>query len=287
MAESVLSQNKTKKETAPKEAGEQSVLGSASSGKQFTFYKKAWFWITVSLVILAGVGTLVFFLVLNANLAAEEEKAIESYNKNSKAAYSARSSFDSKFYLIYSEAGLSGYYGDNKSRADKLRNKCLEKFDISSDLYKEIGDIETYYGDTAVDMYGSSKTSELSKKYGEAAEKLEKAKKNITKCKSIVNNAIKDDVSVKFGEFQIIKKTYWDDSVVKATVTNKSDESHSFSITVAAVDEDGEEISTDSIYTKTLGAGESATFDVFDYVSSTKYDKMKKAKFIVKKVYEY
>lgn len=56
-------------------------------------------------------------------------------------------------------------------------------------------------------------------------------------------------------------------------------EKKSFSIHIEAIDEKGERIGEDYVYANDLNAGQSQSFDVFEYVESEKIEQMKKAQF--------
>ena len=79
---------------------------------------------------------------------------------------------------------------------------------------------------------------------------------------------------IEFGKFNIIKGRYWDDSELKVTVKNTSDTSIKFYFKIEARDAEDNLIDSDTFYTKTLDAGASGEYTIFDYVSSSKYEKM-------------
>jgi hypothetical protein len=288
--QSVLAQNKQKapesKAEKPAEGASQSVLGGNSTHKPVTFYKKAWFWIIIAVVVL-GVAGLIVFLVINANLEAE---AIAKYDKNVDEAYSAKSEFDNSFYSLYNEAGLTGYYDSGNKRAKEVRGKCIEKFggdEKMLDAMEGISDYWTIRGEEAVEKYGSGKVRELSETYEKAATVYRDAKAKITDCKGLLEDAINSDIKVTFGEFKVVEGRWSNDTSMKITIKNMSDTSHKFTFYVEAQDENGDKIDDDYVYTKTLSAGEETEDTIFKYVYSSKIEKMKTAKFVVKKLHEY
>ena len=173
---SVLAQNKKKtpetKTAAKASSGEQSVLGAAKKDhKPVTFYKKAWFWIIIAVVVL-GIAGLITFLVINANLTAE---AIKKFDDNVSAANKAVNSFESSYSDIYSESGLAGYYSKSNDRSISLRNKCLEKFGGNESIINTIDKIDDYRymtGEEAVDEFGFNEIVPVSATTGTGLEKL-------------------------------------------------------------------------------------------------------------------
>lgn len=288
---SVLAQNK-KEAPANKEAkataGESSVLGGAAKEhKPVTFYKKAWFWLIIAVIVL-GVAGLIVFLVINANIAAE---AIEKFDKNVSSASSAVDEFESSFSEIYSESGLSGYYTRSSAtdRQKELHNKCLEKFGANDSIINtanELDDIRYMTGESYAEENGASKTREVSENAEKAANIYKDAKSNISQCEDILKDALNADVEISFGEFTITEGRWLNDTELKVKIKNKSDTSHKFHFTVEAQDENGDKIDDDYIYTKTLSAGEETEEKAFEYVYSKDEEKMKTAKFVVKKLSE-
>ena len=293
MSESVLSQGKAKasgsvlnkQDASTAASGEQSVLGSNVNHKPLTFYKKAWFWIIIAVVVL-GVAGLVVFLVIQSNLAAE---AIEKYGRNAKDASNAVDDYERKFSTAYSDSGLPGYYMESNSFTVEMRNKCVEKYGVSGDDFKAIEDIKYYNGETAVDEYGSSKTRELSEKYRKIADNLTKASENIKECKQLLSDRVAEDVDIKIGDYSYEEQgTYfhWYDSKLPVTITNKSDKTLSFTIEIVAYDKDGKEIETGYVYVTRLGAGKTATKNTFTSVSESIGESLKDATFKVASIKE-
>ena len=62
-------------------------------------------------------------------------------------------------------------------------------------------------------------------------------------------------------------------------VTNKTNETKSFTIQVEAVDANGNRINQDYVYANNLTAGQSQDFDIFQFVSSDEIKAMQNATF--------
>ncbi len=155
-----------------------------------------------------------------------------------------------------------------------LLTECIKDYDVDREIFDNINDLTIFDGERAVEEFGSGKTRELSEKFEKAAENLKKAKAEISKCEEKLKQAIEDDYDIEFGKFNIIKGRYWDDSELKVTVKNTSDTSIKFYFKIEARDADDKLIDSDTFYTKTLDAGASGEYTIFDYVSSSKYEKM-------------
>lgn len=90
---------------------------------------------------------------------------------------------------------------------------------------------------------------------------------------------LKNDVDVQLGNFQITKGSYTTETVLKATIKNKTNETKSFNIQIEAVDANGNRIATDYIYVNNLNAGQSQKFKSFEYVESEKIEQLRNATF--------
>ena len=89
-----------------------------------------------------------------------------------------------------------------------------------------------------------------------------------------------NDVDVVLGNFEVTTDEYGlNDTKLPVTVTNKTNETKSFSIQVEAVDSNGNRINQDYVYANNLTAGQSQEFDIFTFVSSDKIDAMQNATF--------
>lgn len=290
MGESVLDQGKAKPAASSvldskpaAKSGEQSVLGGASAAnhKPLTFYKKAWFWIIIAVVVL-GTGGLITFLVINANITAE---AIEKYGKNALAASDAVSSFDSEFRSSFNDANL-GYYSTNEKRANELRGKCLDLLEVSMDDYNAVKDMKYLNGEKAADELGTGETRKLSETFAKVAEKLDKVDDKIGKCEDMFAETLKNDYELKIGDFEVEEKTYYARYKLPITIKNKSDYKIKFYVKIKAVDADGKTLGTDYFYSDQLKPGASDEGEMFDYGYSSTYEKLKDAKFEIVEVSE-
>lgn len=124
---------------------------------------------------------------------------------------------------------------------------------------------------TIVITINSQKT--LSDSLNTWSQDLDKAAGNSTE------EVLKNDVDIQLGNFQVTKGTYTTETVLKATVKNKTNDTKSFSIQVEAVDANGSRIANDYIYANNLNAGQSQEFKLFEYVESDKLNLMKNATF--------
>ncbi len=87
-------------------------------------------------------------------------------------------------------------------------------------------------------------------------------------------------VDVSLGDFEATTDEYGlNETKMIVKVTNKTNETKSFTIQVEAVDVNGNRINQDYIYANNLSAGQSQDFEIFQYVSSDKLESMKNAKF--------
>lgn len=293
--ENIFAQNKKKapeaKESKPAASGEQSVLGGNSkpnpNRKPITFYKKAWFWIIIAVVVL-GIAGLIVFLVINSNMTAE---AIEKYTENGQAAVSAANKFESSFRTIYSDAGMS-YYSSSEKRTNELHDKCLkDTFGIDKDVYESVKNIEYHTGEAAAEALGTGKTRELSDNFKKIADSLENLNDKISGCKEMLNNTVKGEYDVEIGEFEVEESgsrfyTYYNYKL-PVKITNKSSEYKiKFAVYFKAVDADGKQIATDYFYSDLLEPGETGEEKVFNSGYTSKLDDLKTAKFEITEVKE-
>lgn len=87
-------------------------------------------------------------------------------------------------------------------------------------------------------------------------------------------------VDVSLGDFEATTDEYGlNETKMIVKVTNKTNETKSFTIQVEAVDVNGNRINQDYIYANNLSAGQSQDFEIFQYVSSDKLESMKNATF--------
>ena len=91
---------------------------------------------------------------------------------------------------------------------------------------------------------------------------------------------LQNSVNVEFGELSLSKDEY---GLVKSslpvTLTNLESEAKNFSLHIEAVDSGNARIMEDYVYANDLGAGQSQTFEVFQYIPDEKYDAMADAVF--------
>jgi len=91
-----------------------------------------------------------------------------------------------------------------------------------------------------------------------------------------------DDVSVEIGNYKAARDEYGSATTsLPVTLTNTSDETQSYDVTVEAVDAEGNRVADDVAYVSELRAGQSETVDVFQYVEENDLDDMKSADFEV------
>ena len=89
-----------------------------------------------------------------------------------------------------------------------------------------------------------------------------------------------NDVNVVLGDFEATTDEYGlTDTKLTVRVTNKTNETKSFSIQVEAVDSNGNRINQDYVYANNLTAGQSQDFDIFQFVSSDQIKVMQNATF--------
>lgn len=98
---------------------------------------------------------------------------------------------------------------------------------------------------------------------------------------------LENSLDVVFGEFSVEENEFLDETKLTAKVTNKSDEKKSFSITVEAVNAEGNRITTDYIYATDLNGGQSQDFEIFTLVSSDMIEALKTATFKIVEVSAY
>lgn len=89
-----------------------------------------------------------------------------------------------------------------------------------------------------------------------------------------------NSVDVKLGDFEVVEGEYgMTDTKMVVKVTNKTNETKSFTIQVEAVDTNKNRINQDYIYANNLTAGQSQEFEIFTYVTSDQIDAMQNATF--------
>lgn len=99
---------------------------------------------------------------------------------------------------------------------------------------------------------------------------------------SNTEEVLANSVNVELGDFEVTEGEYGlNETKMTVKVTNKTNETKSFTIQVEATDAEGNRINQDYIYANNLTAGQSQKFDIFQYVESDKIDAMKDATFKV------
>ena len=97
-----------------------------------------------------------------------------------------------------------------------------------------------------------------------------------------------NDVDVVLGDFEATTDEYGlSDTKLTVKITNKTNETKSFSIQVEAVDANGSRINQDYVYANNLTAGQSQDFDIFQFVSSDQIEAMQNATFNIVEASEY
>lgn len=91
---------------------------------------------------------------------------------------------------------------------------------------------------------------------------------------------LENDVEVVLGDFETTTNEYGlSNTKLTVKVTNKTNETKSFTIQVEAVDANGNRINQDYVYANNLTAGQSQDFDIFKFVSSDQIEAMQNARF--------
>ena len=97
-----------------------------------------------------------------------------------------------------------------------------------------------------------------------------------------------NDVDVVLGDFEVTTDEYGlTNTNLTVKVTNKTNETKSFSIQVEAVDTNGNRINQDYVYANNLTAGQSQDFDIFQFVSSDEVEAMQNATFNIVEASSY
>lgn len=104
---------------------------------------------------------------------------------------------------------------------------------------------------------------------------------------SNTNDILANDVDVQIGTFTIEKGDYYDSTKLPVKITNKSSEMKSFSITIEAVDADGNRIEEGYIMVNDLKPNQSVEETTFTFESDDTIAKLKTATFNVLKISKY
>lgn len=98
---------------------------------------------------------------------------------------------------------------------------------------------------------------------------------------------LKNDLDVTLGKFKVKKDEYTTDTELSVKVKNKSSETSSFSVTIEAVDKNGNRIEEDTVYFESLKAGQGKTENAFTLATSDMIKKLKNAEFKILEVSKY
>jgi hypothetical protein len=90
---------------------------------------------------------------------------------------------------------------------------------------------------------------------------------------------LENDIEVNLGEFVVVKGEWYDETYMEVVVKNISEERASYSLTIEAVDSNGDKIIEDYVYATNLSSGQSQTIKVFTAVLGDNIEKLKNAKF--------
>lgn len=104
---------------------------------------------------------------------------------------------------------------------------------------------------------------------------------------SNTNDILANDVDVQIGTFTIEKGDYYDSTKLPVKITNKSSEMKSFSITIEAVDADGNRIEEGYIMVNDLKPNQSVEETTFTFESDDTITKLRTATFNVLKISKY
>ena len=88
------------------------------------------------------------------------------------------------------------------------------------------------------------------------------------------------NLDIYYGTFEIVTDEYgFTETKLTVTITNKTNERKSFNLDIEAVTTEGSRIEIDYIYATDLAAGQSQSFDIFEYIEDDKLEIMKSATF--------
>lgn len=115
-----------------------------------------------------------------------------------------------------------------------------------------------------------------------ATENLNKASGNSTE------EVLEKEADVTLGNFEVTEGEYGiNNTKLTVTITNKTNETKSFSILVEATDTNGNRISEDYAYANSLTAGQSKEVDIFNLVTSDQIQSLKNATFKIVEASSY
>jgi len=130
----------------------------------------------------------------------------------------------------------------------------------------------------ALQSMWSKAIDDASQSFNEAMESADSQMNNITG--ENTDQILEKSVDVEMGTLTMSKNEYgFIESSLPVIVTNKEAETKSFTFHFEAVDGSGARIMDDYIYANDLAAGQTQSFEIFQYVPDDKYDVMQTASF--------
>lgn len=167
------------------------------------------------------------------------------------------------FAAILAVAGLIlGVVGIRATKKSKRRGKGMA---VTATIISALALVIVFASQA---MYGAA--------LDEVGKGLDKASGNATA------DILGKEVDVTVGAFSAVEGEYGlMTTLLPVKVTNKLDESKSYTVKVEAVDASGTRILDDTVYADSLGAKQSQNLEAFKYVESTKVEALKTATFKV------
>lgn len=95
------------------------------------------------------------------------------------------------------------------------------------------------------------------------------------------------EVDVQIGQLSVKTDSTYPRCSLPVTIVNLSDEEHSYSVKIEAVNGEGDRIDDDTVYASDLGAGQKQAFEAFTLVSSEDAEKLESATFKVVSISQY
>lgn len=121
-------------------------------------------------------------------------------------------------------------------------------------------------------------TLTLQASWGKALDDTSKELDKITG--DATEDVLKNDVEVTLGNFEAVEDEWGlSNTQLLVTVKNISDKKQSYSVTIEAVDANGQRLEDDTIYVNELNAGQTTTEKAFTLVTSDKVESLKGATF--------
>ncbi len=79
---------------------------------------------------------------------------------------------------------------------------------------------------------------------------------------------LKNHLDVEIGTFAVVEGEYFDETKLPVKITNKGSKAASFVIEIEAVNENGDRLTSDTIYANNLNAGQTQNVETFTYVDA-------------------